>query len=140
MSKRWTAGGLALAAVVGSLLAAGACESENNNNAGTSNTGGSGPNGGGGSGASANGGNGNGGNSAGNGGTGGVGGSNGGASPGANCDPPSGTPGDLTLTAVPTGGKDFDQPILLTYARGDSTRLYVVEQKGIIWMIKGGVA
>jgi hypothetical protein len=55
----------------------------------------------------------------------------------ANCDPPAGASGNLTRTEVASG---LTFPVMLTHARGDSTRLYVVEKAGRIVLLKGGVA
>ena len=43
---------------------------------------------------------------------------------GANCDPASGPPATLQLTPVHT---DLDFPVMVTHARGDERRLYIVE-------------
>lgn len=60
-----------------------------------------------------------------------------GAVPGAenfNCDPPEGPEVTLGMTALVTG---FTRPVQVTYAPGDS-RLFVIEQGGVIWIVEGG--
>jgi glucose/arabinose dehydrogenase len=51
-----------------------------------------------------------------------------------NCNPPEGTPGALQLTEV---GSGYTQPVLVTYPPNDS-RLFVVEQEGVIKINGGG--
>ena len=46
----------------------------------------------------------------------------------ANCEAPEGAPGTLQLTSV----GDFSFPMMVTYAPGDSERMYVVERLGVI--------
>ena len=88
-------------------------------------------------GANATGGNGTGGSA-----TGGNGGSGGALSPipGAenfDCSAPEGTVPELTLTEVASG---FTDPLLVTYAPGDTSRLFVVEQAGTIQVLVDGQA
>jgi glucose/arabinose dehydrogenase len=113
------------------MLAHGCSSDETSNPSGpggnTAGNGGTGAVGGGGSGAA--------GGVGGGGGTGGVGNTGGGEPTEANCDPPSGTPGNLQLTMIASG---LDTPLMLTYSRGDNDRLYVIEQGGTIRLIKGG--
>jgi hypothetical protein len=52
----------------------------------------------------------------------------------ANCDPPTGSAVDLDRVQV-AGGMSF--PIGVTHARGDSTRLYVIEKAGRVVLVKG---
>lgn len=51
-----------------------------------------------------------------------------------NCNPPEGAPGTLQLTEV---GSGYTQPILVTHPPNDS-RLFVVEQEGVIKINGGG--
>ena len=61
----------------------------------------------------------------------------GGTAPALDCGPPVGTVGSLVLTPVVTEG--LSSPVLVTSAPGDATRLYVVEQGGVVRIIKDGV-
>lgn len=54
----------------------------------------------------------------------------------ANCEAPSGTPGNLTTVEVANG---FTFPVAVTYAWGDGERLYVIEKAGRIQLVKEGV-
>jgi glucose/arabinose dehydrogenase len=64
-------------------------------------------------------------------------GNNGGGGPSteADCSAPSGAPAALKLTEVVTG---LSSPLHITYARGDNERLYVLEQDGVIQLLKNG--
>lgn len=54
----------------------------------------------------------------------------------ANCEAPTGTPGNLTTVEVANG---FTFPVAVTYAYGDGDRLYVVEKGGKIQLVQDGV-
>jgi hypothetical protein len=137
MANRPTYVGLCVAVggLVGLSIASAACDGdESSDPTGTGNTGGNPTTGG-------NGGTGGTGTGQGPGGAGG-GGSGGGGSGGgvvvdtnANCDPPTGAAGELTLVEVENG---FNQPLMLTYAHGDGDRLYVIEKEGRIQLLKDG--
>jgi glucose/arabinose dehydrogenase len=53
----------------------------------------------------------------------------------ANCDPPSGTPGNLTTEEITNG---LQYPVLVTSAWGDGERMYVAEKHGSIYLLKDG--
>jgi glucose/arabinose dehydrogenase len=59
---------------------------------------------------------------------------------GSDTTPPACDPVVLPkLKTTPIAGSHtFDQPVFVTQAKGDDTRLYVVEQKGTIQIVKGG--
>jgi glucose/arabinose dehydrogenase len=63
------------------------------------------------------------------------GGGSGGTTTNADCSAPTGDPGPLTLTPVATG---ITAPVLITFAPGDDTRLYIVSQAGQIHLLKNG--
>lgn len=52
------------------------------------------------------------------------------------CSPPSGELPPLKLVEYATG---FNSPLLVTHAPNDTERLFVVEQPGVIQVVKGGV-
>ena len=72
---------------------------------------------------------------AGGGGTGGDGGAGGVVMTSADCTPPTGMAGMLQLTPVHT---NLDFPMMVTYAPGDSSRLYIVERDGRILLSVNG--
>lgn len=53
-----------------------------------------------------------------------------------NCEPPSGTLPTLALTPFVEGG--LNNPLFMTVAPGDTSRMFVVEQAGAIRLIKDG--
>lgn len=65
----------------------------------------------------------------------GGGGAGGGTTTNADCSPPSGDPGTLTLTPVASG---ITAPVLVTFAPGDDDRVYIVSQAGQIHLLKDG--
>lgn len=54
---------------------------------------------------------------------------------GFNCDAPAANVPELTAVTV---AEDFTRPLFVTFAPGDSTRLFVVEQDGLIRVIDDG--
>lgn len=58
----------------------------------------------------------------------------GGSDPGAvDCSPPMGAEGQLKLTPVV---QDLNKPVLVTAPRGDTDRMFIVEQTGVIHLLK----
>jgi glucose/arabinose dehydrogenase len=72
------------------------------------------------------------------GGSGGSGSENGGSGATAlvDCSSPIGDVPPLTLTLV---GDGFTNPVLVTSSREDTSRLYVVERRGLVWIVEDGV-